>query len=46
MTVFGGFRLDSANQCLWREDRRISMAPKLFSVLNHLVENAGTLVSQ
>jgi len=46
MTVFGSFRLDPANQCLWRDDRRISMAPKLFSVLNYLVENAGTLVSQ
>ena len=46
MRVFGSFQLDSANQCLWRDDRRISMAPKLFSVLNYLVENPGRLVSQ
>jgi DNA-binding winged helix-turn-helix (wHTH) protein len=46
MTVFSPFRLDSANQCLWRDDQRILLAPKLFSVLEHLVENAGRLVSQ
>src|SRR5262249_17241718 len=46
MTAFGSFRLDPANKCLWQKDSRIPMAPKLFSVLCHLVENPGRLVSQ
>ncbi len=44
--VFPPFRLDPANQCLWREDVRIPMAPKAFDVLRYLVENAGRLVTQ
>ena len=43
---FHPFRLDPANQCLWREESRISMAPKVFDVLRYLVENAGRLVTQ
>src|ERR1700722_8565755 len=43
---FGAFRLDAANQCLWREDQRIPLAPKMFSVLRYLVDNAGRLVTQ
>src|SRR5271169_3109250 len=44
--LFATFRLDPANQCLWRSEARIPMAPKVFDVLRHLVENAGRLVSQ
>ena len=44
--VFPPFRLDLANQCLWRENRRISLAPKTFAVLRYLVENPGRLVTQ
>ncbi|MCU1335714.1 MAG: transcriptional regulator, putative ATPase, winged helix family [Bryobacterales bacterium] len=44
--VFPPFRLDSVNQCLWREDARISLPPKTFAVLRYLVENAGRLVTQ
>jgi DNA-binding winged helix-turn-helix (wHTH) protein len=44
--LFAPFRLDPANQCLWRERARIPMAPKVFDVLRYLVENAGRLVSQ
>jgi DNA-binding winged helix-turn-helix (wHTH) protein len=44
--VFPPFRLDPTNQCLWRENDRISLAPKTFSVLRYLVENAGRLVTQ
>jgi DNA-binding winged helix-turn-helix (wHTH) protein len=31
---------------LWREGERISLAPKTFSVLRYLVENAGRIVTQ
>ena len=44
--LFAPFRLDPANQSLWRQQARISMAPKVFDVLRHLVENAGRLVTQ
>jgi len=44
--LFAPFRLDPANQCLWREQARIPMAPKVFDVLRYLVENGGRLVSQ
>lgn len=43
---FPPFRLDLPNQCLWRAQSRIPLAPKVFAVLNHLVENAGRLVTQ
>ncbi|PWU07044.1 MAG: hypothetical protein C5B51_10895 [Terriglobia bacterium] len=44
--VFPPFRLDPANQCLWRDNSRISLAPKAFAVLDYLVAHAGTVVSQ
>src|SRR5215831_14694056 len=44
--VFPPFRLDPMNQCLWREEDRISLAPKTFAVLQYLVENPGRLVTQ
>jgi DNA-binding winged helix-turn-helix (wHTH) protein len=44
--LFASFRLDPANQCLWREQDRISMAPKVFDVLRYLVDNCGRLVTQ
>ncbi|MBV8847856.1 MAG: AAA family ATPase [Bryobacterales bacterium] len=44
--VFSPFRLDPINQCLWRNDSRIELAPKTFSVLNYLVEHPGRLVTQ
>jgi predicted ATPase len=43
---FAPFRLDLANQCLWRADARVSLMPKPFAVLRHLVENAGRLVTR
>jgi DNA-binding winged helix-turn-helix (wHTH) protein/tetratricopeptide (TPR) repeat protein len=47
---FPPFRLDTANQCLWRRqeggvDERILLTPKAFGVLRHLVEHAGRLVT-
>jgi DNA-binding winged helix-turn-helix (wHTH) protein len=51
MTERPTFRLDSANQCLWRrtgseEEERILLTPTEFRVLNHLAEHAGQLVTQ
>src|ERR1700746_3787750 len=46
MKAFQSFRLDSANQTLWRGDCRIPLAPKAFDVLRYLVEHAGQLVTQ
>ena len=44
--IFPPFRLDSVNQCLWREDVRIEIAPKPFAVLRYLVDHPGRLVTQ
>ncbi len=46
LKFFAPYRLDPANQCLWRGESRIYMAPKVFDVLKYLVENAGRLVGQ
>jgi DNA-binding winged helix-turn-helix (wHTH) protein/tetratricopeptide (TPR) repeat protein len=45
MKVFPPFRLDTVNQCLWREDERVALTPKAFDVLRFLVEHAGRLVT-
>jgi len=46
MKAFGPFRLDPADQCLWRGDARIALAPKVFAVLRHLVDHPSRLVTQ
>jgi hypothetical protein len=51
MYEFLPFRLDSVNQCLWRQhetapDERMALTPKAFAVLRYLVEHAGRLVPQ
>ena len=46
MKLFRTFRLDSANQCLWRGEQRVSLTPKAFDVLRYLVEHPGRLVTQ
>jgi TolB-like protein/DNA-binding winged helix-turn-helix (wHTH) protein/Flp pilus assembly protein TadD len=46
MKSFQSFRLDTANQCLWRGEERVPIAPKAFDVLRYLVENPGRLVTQ
>ena len=50
MKVFLPFRLDTANQCLWRsgdtgQEERILLTPKAFAVLAYLAEHAGRLVT-
>ena len=50
MRQFSPFRLDDLNQCLWRKgpdgEQRVPLAPKAYSVLCHLVDHAGQLVTQ
>ena len=46
MKAFGPFRLDPVNQCLWRGDTRITLTPKVFAVLRHLIDHPGRLVTQ
>jgi DNA-binding winged helix-turn-helix (wHTH) protein/predicted ATPase len=44
--IFEPFRVDPANACLWRGDQMISLRPKVFAVLSHLVARAGQLVTK
>ena len=44
--IFEPFRADPANACLWRGDQMISLRPKVFAVLAHLVAQAGQLVTK
>src|SRR5215470_17417715 len=44
--VFGPFRLDPTNRCLWRESVLIALKPKTLAVLQYLVEHAGHLVTK
>ena len=44
--VFGGFRLDTANEQLWQGVQTIALRPKAFAVLKHLVEHRGQLVTK
>lgn len=44
--VFGNFRLDLVNECLWRDGRAIALPPKEFAVLLYLVRNPGRLVTK
>jgi TolB-like protein/DNA-binding winged helix-turn-helix (wHTH) protein/Tfp pilus assembly protein PilF len=46
MKSFQAFRLDTANQCLWRDENRVAIPPKVYDVLRYLVENPNRLVSQ
>ena len=47
---FPPFRLDTVNECLWRNrddaEERIRLTPKAFAVLRFLVEHAGRLVTE
>src|SRR5215813_13072793 len=46
MKFFHSFRLDSLNQCLWRDQQRVPITPKAFDVLRYLVDHPGQLVTQ
>src|SRR5499425_1532195 len=43
---FGPFRLDQANATLWRAEQRVTLRPKTFEILVHLVTHAGQLVTK
>jgi len=43
---FASFRLDSANEQLWRGNREIRLRPKTFEVLRYLVEHPAQLVTK
>ncbi|HLW55583.1 MAG TPA: AAA family ATPase [Candidatus Angelobacter sp.] len=44
--AFGAFKLDLANECLWKGARAISLRPKAFAVLKLLVDHPGVLVTK
>ncbi|MBZ5725239.1 MAG: AAA family ATPase [Acidobacteriia bacterium] len=43
---FSSFTLDTANECVWRGESRIQLAPKAYGVLRHLVDNPGRIVTK
>lgn len=42
---FGEFKLDLANECLWRAGERLRLTPRPFAVLRYLVEHPQRLVT-
>src|SRR5262249_22934547 len=44
--LFGSFRLDLVNACLWRGQQAIPLTPKVFTVLSYLLRHAGRLVTK
>jgi DNA-binding winged helix-turn-helix (wHTH) protein/predicted ATPase len=44
--IFGPFRFDATNECVWRGAEAISLTPKAFAVLRHLVTHPGRLVTK
>ncbi len=45
MKQFRSFRLDTADQSLWLEEKRVPLTPKAFAVLSYLVDHAPRLVT-
>ncbi len=45
MKQFESFRLDTANECLWRDRAQIPLPPKPYAILRYLVEHAGRLIT-
>src|SRR5215813_6626269 len=44
--LFSPFRLELANEQLWRDETLIPLRPKPFAVLRYLVEHPGRLVTR
>ena len=44
--LFGGFRLDPDNACLWRGAQAVVLTPKAFEVLHYLVTHPDRLVTK
>jgi DNA-binding winged helix-turn-helix (wHTH) protein len=45
-TVFGPFRLDPTNECLWRGEKEIRLHAKAFGLLRCLLDHPGQLVTK
>jgi DNA-binding winged helix-turn-helix (wHTH) protein len=43
---FSSFSVDAANQCIWRQDRRVQLPPKAFAVLQYLIDHPGRIVTK
>ena len=43
---FASFRLDPVSQQLWQGEELVPLRPKVFSILRHLVEHPGRLVTR
>ena len=44
--IFGPFRLDPRNACLWRGSEIVPLPPTAFALLHYLVTHAGQLVTK
>jgi DNA-binding response OmpR family regulator len=44
--IFGPFRLDLRNACLWRGVEIVPLPPTAFALLHYLVTHAGQLVTK
>src|SRR6185503_9830296 len=44
--IFGPFRFDETNECLWRGSQAIPLRPKAFAVLKYLISHKGVLVTK
>lgn len=44
--IFGQFRFDEPNECLWRGSQAIPLRPKAFAVLKYLIIHKGVLVTK
>jgi len=44
--IFGAFRIERGEQVLWKGHERIAVRPKSLAVLEHLVRNAGRLITK
>lgn len=44
--IFAEFRLDSADRSLWKGRERVPLKPKLLTLLQHLAQHAGRLVTK
>ena len=43
---FGPYGFDQVNECLWRDKERITLRPKAYAVLSHLLSHPGVLVTK
>ena len=44
--AFGPFRIDAANEQLWRDDKVIALKPKTFAVLRYFIDHPGRLITK